>query len=58
MGEQADAVAGFEDEVGAGLDVGVAAAELDDDAGFLPRQIEVAQGPADDRIRTRFGFPR
>ena len=49
MGEHADAVAGLKHEIGARLDVGVAAADLNDDARLLPRQIEIAQGPAHDR---------
>ena len=48
MGEQADAVAELEHQVGTGQDVGVAAAHLGDDDAFLPRQLEVADRPADD----------
>ena len=49
MGEHADAVAGLEHEIGARLDVGIAAADLDDDGRLLARQIEIAQGLADHR---------
>ena len=48
MGEQADAVAELEHEVGPRQDVGVAAAHLGDDRGLLSRQFEVADRPADD----------
>ena len=58
MGEHADAVAGLEHEIGARLDVGIAAADLDDDGRLLARQLEIAQGLADDAPggrRTRGG---
>ena len=49
MGEHADAVAGLEHEIGARLDVGVAAADLDDDGRFLAGQVEFADGFAEQR---------
>ena len=47
MGEHADAVAELEHEIRARQDVGVAAADLDQDGRLLPRQVEIAERPAD-----------
>ena len=49
MGEHADAVAELQHEIGARQDVGVAAADLDDDGRLLSRQVEIAQGSAHHR---------
>ena len=44
MGKHADAVAELQHEIGARQNVGVAAADLDEDGCLLPRQVEIAQG--------------
>ena len=49
IGEQADAVAELEHEVRPRQQVGVAAADLDDERSLLPRQVEIAERSADHR---------
>ena len=41
MGEHADAVAELQHEIRARQDVGIAAADLDEDRRLLPRQVEI-----------------
>ena len=43
MGEHADAVAELQHEIRARQDVGIAAADLDEDGRLLPRQVEIAK---------------
>ena len=49
MGEHADAVAELQHEIRARQDVGIAAADLDEDGRLLPRQVEIAQCSAHHR---------
>jgi hypothetical protein len=47
VSEDSDAVAGLDHEVGSRLDVGVTAADLDDDGRFLAGQREFTDGFAE-----------
>ena len=49
MGEHADAVAELQHEIRARQDVGIAAADLDEDGRLLPRQVEIAKCSAHHR---------
>jgi hypothetical protein len=49
MGEHADAVAELQHEIRTRQDVGIAAADLDEDGRLLPRQVEIAKCSAHQR---------